>query len=66
MFRFEVPDMNCGACVRRVTKAVHSVDPAARVEADPSTREVRVQSSAGSAALMKALDEAGYPVASGA
>ena len=61
MIRFQVPDMHCGGCVRRVTKAVQSVDPAARVEADVPSREVRVEGSADPAALMAALAEAGYP-----
>ena len=61
MIRFEVPDMTCGGCARRVTNAVQSVDPAAKVEADPPTREVRVESSADAAALMAVLQEAGYP-----
>ena len=63
MIRFDVPDMSCGACARRVTKAVQGVDPAAQVEADLPTREVRIQSSADPAALRKALDDAGYPPA---
>ncbi len=61
MMRFQVPDMHCGGCVRRVTKAVQSVDPSATVEADVPSREVRVDASASSTALMAALTEAGYP-----
>ena len=61
MIRFQVPDMHCGSCVRRVTKAVQSVDPTAKVEADVESREVRVDGSADPAALMGALAEAGYP-----
>jgi copper chaperone CopZ len=61
MIRFQVPDMHCGGCVRRVTRAVQSVDPAATVEADVPGREVRVEGSADPAALMAALAEAGYP-----
>jgi copper chaperone len=61
MIRFEVPDMHCGGCVRRIAKAVQSVDPAARIEADVASREVRVDGSADPAALMAALAEAGYP-----
>lgn len=61
MIRFQVPDMHCGGCVRRVTKAVQSVDPAATVEADVPSREVRVEGSADPAALMTALAKAGYP-----
>jgi copper chaperone CopZ len=34
MIRLQIPDMHCGACIRRVTRAVQSVDPAAQVEAD--------------------------------
>lgn len=61
MIRFEVPDMTCGGCARRVTNAVQSVDPAAKVGASPSTREVRVETTADLAALRAALQEAGYP-----
>lgn len=61
MIRFQVPDMHCGGCVRRVTKAVQSVDSAAKVEADVPGREVRVDSTADPAALLTALAEAGYP-----
>ena len=61
MIRFQVPAMHCGGCVRRVTKAVQSVDPAATVEAEVESREVRVDGSADPAALMAALAAAGYP-----
>jgi copper chaperone len=61
MIRLQIPDMHCGACIRRVTRAVQSVDPAARVEGDVERREARVQSSADPAALLTALADAGYP-----
>jgi copper chaperone len=61
MIRFQIPDMTCGACVRRVTRAVQGVDPAAQVEADPASHEAKVQSSVDPGALMAALAEAGYP-----
>lgn len=61
MIRLEVPDMTCGGCARRVANAVRSVDPAATVEADPPSRQVRVESSASPQALMAALRDAGYP-----
>jgi copper chaperone len=61
MIRFQVPDMHCGGCIRWVTKAIQSVDPAAKVEADAPSREVVVYSAADPAVLMAALAEAGYP-----
>lgn len=61
MLRFHVPNMTCGGCAKSVTKALSSVDPKARIETDPSTREVRIESSADEQALLAALEEAGYP-----
>lgn len=62
MIRFTVPDMTCGGCVRGVTRAIRGVDSEARVEADPVTREVRVEGTrADEAALLDALAEAGFP-----
>lgn len=61
MFRFHIPDMTCGGCARSVTKALLSVDPQARIDADPPTREVRVVSAIEERAFLAALSEAGYP-----
>lgn len=61
MLRFHVPNMTCGGCAKSVTKALSSVDPQARIETDPSTREVRVESSAAETDLLAVLAEAGYP-----
>jgi len=60
MYRFHVPDMTCAHCVRTITDAVHQVDPAADVTADPSTHAVTVRSTADQPALLAALSEAGY------
>ena len=54
--------MDCGGCVKRVTRAVQSVDPNATVEADLETRKVKIQSSSSEADIIEALDEAGYGV----
>lgn len=61
MLRFNIPNMSCGGCASSVTKALLGVDPEARVETDPSVREVRVDSTADVNAFRKALSEAGYP-----
>jgi len=59
--RFHLEDMTCGGCVRGVTRAIHSVDPEAIVEADPPTRTVEVTSTATREALEAALADAGFP-----
>ncbi|HEY4529221.1 MAG TPA: heavy-metal-associated domain-containing protein [Luteimonas sp.] len=59
--RFHIDDMTCGGCVRGVTRAIQSVDPTARVEADPPGRTVDVASSATREQLEAALTEAGFP-----
>lgn len=61
MPRFHIPNMTCGGCAKSVTKALLSVDPQARIEADPPTREVRVESTVDESAFLVALSEAGYP-----
>ena len=59
---FVVSDMTCDGCVRAITKAVQSVDPAASVSADLVSKRVQVQSASPPAALAEAIDEAGFSV----
>ncbi|MDZ4391518.1 heavy-metal-associated domain-containing protein [Cypionkella sp.] len=58
--QFHIENMTCGGCARSVTKAIHSVDPAAEVNADPGARRVDVTSSAPRDKLVSALTEVGY------
>lgn len=58
--QFQIDNMTCGGCVRSVTKAIQSVDPAAEVNADTSTHKVDVKSSAAREKLAAALTEVGY------
>ena len=44
MHAFHIQNMTCGGCVRGVTRAIQSVDPAARVHADVPARRVQVVS----------------------
>ena len=60
MIQFQIPNMTCGHCVRAITEAVQSVDPAARVLADLPQHQVQVQSTAPREALVASLTEAGY------
>ena len=61
MLRFHVPNMACGGCAKSVTKALQSVDSQARIETEPSAREVRISTQADEQSLLAALKEAGYP-----
>jgi copper chaperone len=61
MIRLSVPDMTCGGCVRRVTNAIHSVDPAADITSTLANREVTIATHATEQAVLAALAEAGYP-----
>lgn len=58
--QFHIETMTCGGCVRSVTRAIRSVDPAAEVKADPSTHKVEVTSVAPRERLVAALADAGY------
>ncbi len=60
MESFKLPDMTCGGCVRKVTQAVQKIDPAAEVQADLASHEVKVQSAQPRPALEAALKSAGF------
>ncbi len=62
MQTFKVEEMSCGHCVSTVTKAVQSIDPQARVDADLTTGTVTVESSASHTQLAAIIEKAGYPV----
>jgi copper chaperone len=53
--------MTCGGCANSVTKAIHSVDGQAKVDADPVRRTVMVSSAKPREAFVAVLEEAGYP-----
>ena len=61
MIRFHIPNMTCGGCARSVTKALLSIDPQARIETDPTAREVRMDSALDKSAFLAVLSDAGYP-----
>lgn len=60
MLTFHIPNMTCGHCVRSVTQAVQAADPAAQVQADLPTHQVRVATVLPPEAVAAALAEAGY------
>lgn len=66
MYELQVEGMNCGGCVRGVTRSVQSIDSNARVDVDLPGKKVRVESQASLDAVKAAISEAGYPVTASA
>jgi len=61
MFEFHVPDMSCGHCVAAITQALQALDPEAELQFDKAARTVSVRSRLDAAALVHALQDAGFP-----
>jgi len=59
--QLHVQDMMCGGCAKSVTKALTNLDKDAKVQADPESRTVNVETSAPLAQVQKALEAAGFP-----
>ncbi|MBC7822612.1 MAG: heavy-metal-associated domain-containing protein [Candidatus Parcubacteria bacterium] len=59
-----VPNMACSACVTTITEAVKAIDTTAKVEADPKTKLVNIETQQSETAIKDAITAAGYTVAS--
>jgi copper chaperone len=57
---FNVQGMTCAHCVRAVTSAIQSEDPAAQVQVDLAKGEVRVQSQLVPEQVVGLIEEEGY------
>ncbi|HEY9823874.1 MAG TPA: heavy-metal-associated domain-containing protein [Stenomitos sp.] len=57
-----VPNMACSACGETITKAIQAIDPAATVETDPKTKQVKVETQVSETAVAEAITAAGYTV----
>lgn len=60
MFTFQVNDMTCGHCASAISRAVAAVDKNARMDIRIQQKLVRVSSSASTAELAEAIQDAGY------
>lgn len=60
-----IENMTCGGCARSVSKAIHSVDPSAKIDANPAARTVKIETVATQRSLQRVLEEAGYPATLG-
>jgi copper chaperone len=63
MIELNLPDMTCGHCASNVAKTVARVDPAAKVEVDLNSKQVKIQTVQDRHDFAAALSEAGYPPA---
>lgn len=59
---FSVEGMSCGHCVKAVTQAVQSKDPAASVRVDLVAKEVGVESALSAEQVIEAISEEGYAI----
>lgn len=55
--------MACSACATTITNAVTAIDPTAKVDADPKTKLINIETQQSEAAIKEAITAAGYTVA---
>ena len=61
MLKLKVDDMSCGHCAATVTKAAEGVSGVEKADIDLAKGEVTVTGNPDVAALIAAIDDAGYP-----
>lgn len=61
--QFTVPNMACSACSDTIASAIKAIDPTAKVNADPKTKQVSVETQASEISVKEAVTNAGYTVA---
>jgi copper chaperone len=61
--QLKVSSMACSACSDTIASAVKAVDPGATVQADLKTKQVEIEAQASEAAIKRAIEAAGYPIA---
>ncbi|MEQ8693819.1 MAG: heavy-metal-associated domain-containing protein [Gammaproteobacteria bacterium] len=60
---FNVKEIHCGACAKRITTAIQAVQPGAEVRVDISSGTVDVLPAGDIETIVKAMNDAGYPAA---
>jgi copper chaperone len=60
MLKLKVPDMSCGHCAATIEKAARSVDPAAQVDIDLTTKVATIVTTAPADRIRTAIRTAGY------
>ena len=60
MLKLTIPDMSCGHCAATIEKAAKSVDPAAEVDVDLTTKVAVIATTAPANRVRSAIRDAGY------
>ncbi|NUS60314.1 MAG: heavy-metal-associated domain-containing protein [Lysobacter sp.] len=60
--KFNVQGMACSHCVGIITKAIHSIDPNARVDVDLDAETVTIEGGIDAGLAMAAIEAEGYGV----
>jgi copper chaperone len=60
MLKLRVPDVSCGHCAATIEKAAKSVDPAAQVDVDLTTKVATIATTAQPDRICTAIRTAGY------
>ncbi len=58
--QINVPSIECGKCADIITKAIHNVDPEAKVNVDIEAKRVDVETSATETSLRDAITTVGH------
>jgi len=59
-----VPNMACSACGDTITKAIKAIDPVATVQANPKTKQVKIETQASEMVVKQVISAAGYTIES--
>lgn len=62
-YEMTVPDMACSACADTISQAVVALDPSAKVDANPKTKQVAIETTVPEASVKEAITTAGYTIA---
>jgi copper chaperone len=62
MTEFTIPDMECNGCVSTITRAIHALDPDAKITADLTTHHVSIDSPIATSVLREAIISRGFTV----
>lgn len=60
MYTFHIPKMSCGGCVNSIKNAIKKVDDEAIIEADLSTKTLKVETDMSIVSIVKAMTDAAY------
>lgn len=60
--QLNVPNMACSACGETITKAVKAVNSTAKVDADPKTKQVIIETQASEVEVKQAITATGYTI----